>query len=76
MTFFEGTWSSEPDPAVSSEASKTVEEETCAWLPGGRRHMVCRGWSQRRGETIRRERIQVLSYQPHNDTYLARIIHE
>jgi hypothetical protein len=37
MTFFEGTWSSEPDPAVSSEASKTVEEETCAWLPGGRR---------------------------------------
>lgn len=61
MTFFEGTWSVE----------RGAHEETCAWLPGGRRHMVCRSWRQRPGETIRRERIQILSYQPHNATYLA-----
>ena len=61
MTLFEGTWSVEPG----------AREETCGWLAGGRRHMVCRSWSQRPGETIRRERIQVLSYQPHNATYLA-----
>ena len=61
MTFFEGTWSVEPG----------AHEETCAWLSGGRRHMVCRSWRQRPGETVRRERIQILSYQQHNATYLA-----
>ena len=61
MSFFEGTWSVEPG----------AHEETCAWLPGGRRHMVCRSWRQRPGETTRRETIQILSYQPHNATYLA-----
>jgi hypothetical protein len=72
MTFFEGTWSSEPDSAVKNGPTKTPQdEETCAWLPGGRRHMVCRSWSQGPGQTIRRERLQILSYQAHNDTYLA-----
>jgi hypothetical protein len=72
MTFFEGTWSPEPDSSVKSGATTPAQgEETCAWLPGGRRHMVCRSWSQRPGETIRRERIQILSYQAHNNTYLA-----
>ena len=72
MTFFEGTWSSEPDSAVKGGVSTTPQDqETCAWLPGGRRHMVCRSWRQLPGETTRRERIQILSYQAHSDTYLA-----
>lgn len=72
MTFFEGTWSAEPRAAVKSGATTPLQdEETCAWLPGGRRHMVCRSWRRRPGETVRRERIQILSYQPHNATYLA-----
>jgi hypothetical protein len=33
--------------------------------------MVCRSWRQRPGETIRREAIQILSYQEHSATYLA-----
>ena len=72
MAFFEGTWSAEPDPAIKGNASTAAQaEEVCAWLPGGRRHMVCRSWSQQPGETTRRERVQILSYQAHNDTYLA-----
>lgn len=71
MTFFEGTWSVEPDAEVKRGTTTPSHEETCAWLPGGRRHMVCRSWRQRPGETVRRETIQVLSYQEHNGTYLA-----
>jgi hypothetical protein len=72
MTFFEGAWTVDPGADVKSGATTPPQhEERCAWLPGGRRHMVCRSWSQRPGETIRRERIQILSYQTHDATYLA-----
>jgi hypothetical protein len=72
MTFFEGTWTVEPEAEVTGETtSPPKHEETCAWLSGGRRHMICRGWRQRPGETVKRETIQILSYQPHNGTYLA-----
>ena len=72
MTFFEGTWTVEPGAEVKGGATPPPKhEETCAWLSGGRRHMVCRGWRQRPGGTIRRETIQILSYQQHNATYLA-----
>jgi hypothetical protein len=71
MTFFEGKWTQVPDPQPARATASPQHEETCAWLPGGRRHMVCRSWRLRPGETIRRETIQVLSYQAHNATYLA-----
>lgn len=72
MTFFEGTWSMEPGAYFKSGATSPPQhEEACAWLPGGRRHMVCRSWRQRPDDAIRREAIYILSYQDHNATYSA-----
>jgi hypothetical protein len=72
MSFFEGTWSMEP-PADSKAGAMPFAtfEETCSWLPGARRHMVCRSLRQRTGESVRREAIYVLSYQEHDSTYIA-----
>jgi hypothetical protein len=33
--------------------------------------MVCRSWSLRGADTVRRESIYILSYQDHDSTYLA-----
>src|SRR5688500_11516112 len=72
MTFFEGTWSMAPGAYFKSGATTPPQhEETCAWLPGGRRQMVWRSWRQRPGDTFRREAVYILSYQEHNATYLA-----
>ena len=35
LSVFEGTWAREGAPATETS------RETCAWLPGGRRHLVC-----------------------------------
>jgi hypothetical protein len=37
LSVFEGTWTREDAPAT------VTFRETCAWLAGGRRHMVCQG---------------------------------
>ena len=54
LRFFEGTWTtsdSNPDQAF---------RESCAWLPEGRRHMVCR--SRWRTATGPREGMSIFSY--------------
>lgn len=39
LAFFEGTWTA-PDEA-GTEPAKREWQETCSWLAGGRRHIVC-----------------------------------
>ena len=72
MAFFEGTWSMEPGAWFKGGGTgPTQHEETCAWLGGGRRHMVCRSWRTRGTDTVRRESIYTLSYRERDSTYLA-----
>jgi hypothetical protein len=38
MTFFEGTWTTDGKPdAANGNPAPVGHEETCGWLPGGRR---------------------------------------
>ena len=70
MTFFEGTWTTDGKPdAANGSPAPVGHEEICGWLPGGRRHMVCRSWSESRG--ARRETMHVLSYRAADSTYIA-----
>src|SRR5688572_7592746 len=56
LAFFEGTW-------TTSEAKPQDEfRETCAWLPEGRRHMLCR--SRWRAPAGYREGLSIFSYDP------------
>ena len=72
MTFFEGTWSSDGNPdAANGSPAPYAFEETCAWLTGGRRHMVCRSWRQTAQDSPRRESIYILSYREADSTYIA-----
>jgi hypothetical protein len=73
MSFFEGTWSMEPGGYFKGggRTPSTAHEETCAWLPGGRRHMICRSWRERAGDSTRREAIYILSYREADSTYVA-----
>jgi hypothetical protein len=71
MTFFEGTWSMEPGGYFKSGAApQTAHEETCAWLAGGRRHMVCRSW-RAGADSTKRESIYILSYRDADSTYVS-----
>jgi hypothetical protein len=73
MTLFEGTWSQEPGGYFKSGGTTPAgHEETCGWLPGGRRHMVCRAWREETKGAPRREAIQILSYREADSTYIAR----
>ena len=65
MTFFEGTWSLVP---VKGEPAIT-HEETCAWMAGGRRHMVCRNWRERDG--VRSDAMYIMSYREEEDSYIV-----
>jgi hypothetical protein len=70
MTFFEGTWTTDGKPdAANGSPAPVGHEETCAWLSGGRRHMVCRSWRESAG--TRRETMYVLSYRGADSTYIA-----
>ena len=61
LRFFEGTWTAEP-------ALQRDLLETCAWMPEGRRHMVCRSrWQTDAGPG---ERISIFSYDAKRDEYL------
>jgi hypothetical protein len=72
LSFFEGTWLVEPSAETRAVPGTPLQqEETCAWLTGGRRHMICRAWRTDSGDGARRERIQILSYQEQSATYLA-----
>jgi hypothetical protein len=72
MVLFEGTWTMQPNPYFKGQPAGTpvgAGEETCAWLPGGRRHMVCRSWRERDG--VRREAMYILSYRAQENIYIA-----
>jgi hypothetical protein len=56
LAFFEGTWTTSDSTPVDAF------RETCAWLPEGRRHMVCR--SRWRTEAGYREGMSAFSYEP------------
>lgn len=62
LTFFEGSWTTEERPTSQGFV------ETCAWLPAGRRHMVCRSaWT---GPSGPREGWSIFSYSAADSTYL------
>ena len=62
LAFFEGLWTVEELP-VAREF-----RERCAWLDGGRRHMVCRSRSRSAaGEW--REGLSMFSYRPADSSY-------
>lgn len=65
MTFFEGTWSLVPVAGKPGPA----HEETCAWMAGGRRHMICRSWRERDG--VRSDAMYIMSYREEDDIYIV-----
>ena len=72
MRFFEGTWTTDGKPdAANGSPAPAAYEETCAWLPGARRHMVCRSWAEMTPSAPRREALYVLSYRAADSTYIA-----
>jgi hypothetical protein len=72
MTFFEGTWTTDGKPDAANGAPAPSDfEETCAWLAGGRRHMVCRSSSRSAGGAPARESLYMLSYRNRDSTYIA-----
>lgn len=62
LTFFEGTWT------YDEAAPASNFRETCAWLPSGRRHMVCVSRSQ--AATGPREGYSIFSYRAPDKTYV------
>lgn len=63
LAFFEGTWT------VADTPPERQFRETCAWMEGGRRHMVCRTRS-RTASGQWREGISMFSYRASDSTYL------
>jgi hypothetical protein len=62
LAFFDGTWTTEESPPEEGFV------ETCAWLNGGRRHMVCRStWQTESGP---RAGMSIFSYREADSTYL------
>jgi hypothetical protein len=63
MAFFEGTWT------IPEFPPERAYRERCAWMEGGRRHMICRARSRAaNGES--RESISMFSYRAADSTYL------
>lgn len=63
LSFFEGEWTVEEVPAARAF------RERCAWMEGGRRHMVCRSRSTTTsGEW--RETMSMFSYRPVDSAYV------
>jgi hypothetical protein len=62
LGFFEGTWT------VEESAPERRFVETCTWLDGGRRHMICRStWQTVSGP---REGMSIFSFRAEDSTYL------
>jgi hypothetical protein len=72
MKLFEGTWVPVPGAQAKSGATPSpTAQETCAWLSGGRRHMVCRTTYTVEGLSAPRESMYILSYREADSTYIA-----
>ena len=71
MKIFEGTWVPEPNPVRRGATLSTTPHEICAWLTGGRRHMVCQTTYTRDGETVPRASMYILSYREADSIYIA-----
>ena len=70
LTVFEGTWERDHGTIPAGAAPQPPERETCEWLTGGRRHMICRLRYQK-PEGVTRERTHILSYRAEDATYLV-----
>jgi len=65
LAVLEGTWAKKDLPTGETF------RDTCAWLPEGRRHMICR----QRGESLRgaTEQMAIFSYRGADSTYLLTV---
>ena len=63
LAFFEGTWT------VSELPPERAYRERCAWMEGGRRHIICRARS-RSASGEAREAMSMFSFRPADSTYL------
>jgi hypothetical protein len=70
LTVFEGTWEPDDDGKATGGARQPAARETCEWLTGGRRHMICRNHYEK-PEGVKRERTHILSYRVEDSTYVA-----
>lgn len=70
LTVFEGTWERDEGTVPAGTAPQAAARETCEWLAGGRRHMICRVRYEK-PEGVNRERTHILSYRVEDSTYLA-----
>lgn len=67
LAFFEGIWTA-PDEA-GTEPAKREWQETCSWLDGGRRHIVCTPrWQSANGAF---NGLAVYSYDENSGEYLS-----
>ena len=64
LSAFEGSWS------MLDDGSGQSVTETCGWLAGGKRHMVCRTTLTDGGRTSQNE--VVMNYRGRDSTYTAR----
>ena len=69
MAFFEGVWELEPGGKPESVAKAAGQRETCAWLAGAHRHMICRTFHD--SPAGRQQSMHILSYREHDATYVA-----
>lgn len=70
LTVFEGTWEHADSAIPAGGARQPAARETCEWLTGGRRHMICRSRYQK-PEGVIRERMHILSYRAEDSTYVV-----
>jgi hypothetical protein len=70
LTVFEGTWELDAPAVSAAGVRQRPGRETCEWLTGGRRHMICRNRYQN-PDGVDRERTHILSYRTADSTYIA-----
>ena len=66
LAAFEGTWT------LIGSASDLASRDTCAWLSGGRRHMVCRRTTE--SSAGAREEMMIYSYRRSDSTYTVTVL--
>ena len=70
LAFFQGRWEFETATTPDVIAKRTGRRQTCEWLAGGRRHVVCMQ-NSRSAEGTAQESIYILSYRESDSTYVA-----
>jgi hypothetical protein len=70
LAYLEGTWELEPGGKPESIARQAGRREACGWLPGGRRHMVCR-WMGDSPDEAGVEMMAIHSYREEDATYIS-----